>query len=68
MAGNTFKGWASDTDPRYKGGSTISTGANLNPNFVRKSLRRSKSQAQPQTPAKEELPNQAPLPEESEKT
>ena len=37
MAGITFKGWAKDTDPRYQGGSTISTGANLNPHFVRKS-------------------------------
>ena len=63
MAGNTFKGWVPDTDPRYKGGSTISTGANLNPHFVKKSPTPSEPKARPIRPGKMSYP--APSPDTS---
>ena len=67
MAGSTYKGLASDDDPRYRGGSTIMTGGNLNPHFVKKSRT-----TRPDRPALPEKPQQQnpmpplPLPEEPE--
>ena len=50
MAGNTYKGLAPDDDPRYGGGSTIITGANLNPYFVKKAAKPRTTRKRPARP------------------
>lgn len=39
MARVTYRGLVKDTDPRYKGGSTLYLDVNLNPSFVQRSIK-----------------------------